>query len=234
MARLLFSRTVALLGLIALAPLVALAAAGIALTSPGPILYRARRVGKDGEIFTMHKLRTMHHETGPSGSAITGANDPRVFRLGSFLRRWKIDELPQLYDVLRGKMSIVGPRPEDPGIVEEHYTPQQWETLRVPPGLASPGSLFNYTHGDGYLEGADPELSYIRDLLPIKLALETVYVRRASLIYDLRIVARTVWVFAGLLRGREQFPDPPEMSEAMRLVQESRREGSLPEPLGKA
>lgn len=221
MERRLFDIGSAFLGLIVLAPLLGLAAIGIALTSPGPILYRAQRVGRGGEIFTMHKLRTMHHGAAAPGSVITATRDPRVFRLGAFLRQWKIDEIPQLFDVLRGKMAIVGPRPEDPRIVAEHYTTRQWETLRVAPGLTSPGSLFNYTHGDHYLLDPDPEEAYVRHLLPVKLALETVYVRRASLLYDLRIVARTVRVIVWMLFEGEQFPDPPEMSEARRLLAEA-------------
>jgi lipopolysaccharide/colanic/teichoic acid biosynthesis glycosyltransferase len=223
MAKRLFDIVFSLLALVLLAPLLLLAGIGIRLSSPGPILYRARRAGRNGTPFVMHKFRTMHHSVAAPGGAITGAHDPRVFAFGSLLRRLKIDELPQLYDVLRGKMSIVGPRPEDPRIVSEHYTEQQWETLRVPAGLASPGSLYNYTHGDRYLASDDPVRAYLDTLLPIKLALETVYVRRASFFYDLQIIARTAWVIPLVGFGSHHFPDPPEMEEAVRLLQESKR-----------
>src|SRR2546429_6482941 len=148
-----------LLGLTLAAPLLAVAAIGIRLSSPGPVLYRARRVGRNGAGFTMYKLRTMHQREG-AASAITGRNDPRVFPFGAWLRRTKIDELPQLFNVLRGDMSIVGPRPEDPRIVRDHFRPLHFETLRVRPGLASPGSLFNYTHGEALLAGGDAEAQY--------------------------------------------------------------------------
>src|SRR2546426_10858891 len=135
-----------LLGLALAAPLLAVAAIGIRLSSPGPVLYRARRVGRSGAGFTMYKLRTMHQREG-AASAITGRNDPRVFPFGAWLRRTKIDELPQLFNVLRGDMSLVGPRPEDPAIVLRHYAPVHRETLAVRHGLASPGSIYNSTPG---------------------------------------------------------------------------------------
>src|SRR5437868_6896109 len=205
-----------LLGLILTAPLFALAAIGIWLSSPGPVIYRARRAGRNGRVFLMHKFRTMRPSK-PGESAITASNDQRVFPFGSLLRRLKIDELPQLYDVLRGEMSIVGPRPEDAELVRKYYSAGQWETLRVRPGLASPGSIYNYTHGHQYLDDADPEGTYIERLLPIKLALESVYVRRASLWYDLRIVGRTVSTIALIALGKRRFSEPCEMKEALEL-----------------
>ena len=218
MAKRLFDIIFSLLALVLLAPLFVLAAIGIRLSSPGPLLYRARRVGHNGETFMMHKFRTMHHRNRAPGSAITGANDPRVFAIGCYLRKLKIDELPQLYDVLRGRMSIVGPRPEDPQIVSEHYTTPQRETLRVAPGLASPGSIYNYTHGELMLDGDDPEKYYIQQLLPVKLALDVIYVREASFLYAARVVLRTLWVILSKAVGRQRFPDPPEMKKARQLL----------------
>jgi lipopolysaccharide/colanic/teichoic acid biosynthesis glycosyltransferase len=213
MAKRLFDIVGAALGLVLLSPVLLLAAIGIRLSSRGPVLYRAQRVGRDGKLFTMHKFRTMRVDQGPRSGPITGANDPRVFRFGALLRRLKIDELPQLFDVLRGRMSLVGPRPEDPRIVRAHYTPEQMETLRVRPGLASPGSIYNYTHGDRILGQDDPEQAYVTKLLPVKLALENVYVREANLVYDLRIILRTVWTILQMALGRQDFPDPPEMKK---------------------
>src|SRR5438874_10602622 len=109
MAKRFFDVVGAAAALALLSPLLLLAALGIRLSSRGPILYRARRAGKDGEPFTMHKFRTMRIDHGTTRSAITGTKDPRVFFFGALLRRLKIDELPQLWDVLRGKMSFVGP-----------------------------------------------------------------------------------------------------------------------------
>jgi lipopolysaccharide/colanic/teichoic acid biosynthesis glycosyltransferase len=206
-------------GLALAAPVLALAALGIRLSSPGPVLYRARRVGRAGAPFTMYKLRTMHQRPVGSGSPITGQHDPRVFPLGALLRRTKIDELPQLFNVLRGDMSIVGPRPEDPDIVERHYTALQRETLAVRPGLASPGSLYHYTHGDALLGGAaDPQTAYVERLMPLKLALDVVYVRNASLQTDVRIIGRTLTTIAACIGGRSRFRDPPEAPAARALL----------------
>ena len=208
-------------GLLVTAPLLAVAAVGIRLASPGPVMYRAQRVARGGRLFTMYKLRTMHTEA-PSdrGPVITAPRDARVFPFGAWLRRSKIDELPQLWNVLRGDMAIVGPRPEDPRIVREHFRPLHFETLHVRPGLASPGSIYNYTHGEALLAGGDPEARYVERLLPFKLALDVVYVRRRSLGYDASIIGRTCVVILGSLVGRRRFPEPPEAPEAARLVRE--------------
>lgn len=217
MGKRLFDLAAAGVALAAVAPLLAVGIIGIRLTSPGPAFYRARRAGLGGRPFTMYKLRTMHVPApadGAVGSPITGAADPRVFPFGRLLRRLKVDELPQLYNVLRGDMAIVGPRPEELAIVERYYTPVHHLTLRVRPGLASPGSLYQYTHGDALLSGGDPEERYVTRLLPIKLGLELAYVRRASFLYDCQIIARTVWVIAGVALGRRRFPPPREMCEA--------------------
>ncbi len=220
MVKRLLDIVLAALGLVLVAPVLALAALGIRLASPGggPVFYRARRVGRAGACFTMYKLRTMHQRFPGRTSRITGQNDPRVFPLGALLRRTKIDELPQLFNVLRGDMSIVGPRPEDPDIVERHYTPLLRETLAVRPGLASPGSLYHYTHGDALLAGGDPETAYIVRLLPLKVALDVVYVRQASLPLDVRIIGRTLSTIAACLVGRSRFGDPPEAPAARALM----------------
>ena len=222
-AKRLFDVAGAAVGLVLTAPLLAAGAIGIRLSSPGPVLYRARRVGKGGEPFTMYKLRTMHAATAGAQPLITGANDPRVFAFGSLLRRLKIDELPQLVNVLRGEMAIVGPRPEDPVFVARHYAPEHRETLNVMPGLASPGSIYSSTHGDRLLGGNDPEARYLELMLPLKLALDRVYVRRACLKYDLAIVARTVTVIVASLCGVRNFGNPPEITAAWRLLVPARK-----------
>ena len=200
--------------LVIVSPLLLAAVIGVRLSSPGPLLYKASRVGRDGQIFTMYKVRTMHLEREQSSSTITGKNDVRVFPFGSLLRYLKIDELPQLLNIVKGEMSIVGPRPEDPYIVDQYYEPHHRETLRLRPGLASPGSLYSYTHGEQMLDGSDPEKCYVERLLPVKLALDIVYVRNASWHYDLRIILRTVWTILAAALGRRDFPDPPELRKA--------------------
>ena len=201
-----------------LSPVLAAAALSIRLSSPGPILYRARRVGRNGKTFTMYKFRTMSVHQPPGASAITAPHDPRVFPTGAWLRRRKIDELPQLINILRGEMSIVGPRPEDVRIVSDHYAPLHLETLQVPPGLTSPGSIYYYSSGERLIAGGDPEALYISRLLPIKLALEIVYIREASLAYDLAIIFRTILVILLVALGKSEFPDPPEMERARPFI----------------
>jgi lipopolysaccharide/colanic/teichoic acid biosynthesis glycosyltransferase len=153
----------------------------------------------------------MHRGAG-LGAPITSAEDSRVFRFGKWLRDAKLDELPQLFNVIKGDMAIVGPRPEDPTIVRQHYTAENFRTLDVLPGLASPGSIFNYTHGQQTLVGDDATASYVNNLLPIKLALDGVYVERASVFYDVRIIARTLRILLSRAAGKRHFPEPPEFN----------------------
>ena len=204
--------------LVVATPLLALAAVGIRLTSPGPVVYRARRVGQYGRMFMMYKLRTMHVATAGNGRRITARDDERIFPFGRWLRRTKVDELPQLINVLRGDMAIVGPRPEDPDIVAHHYSRAHLDTLRVRPGLASPGSLYAYTHGEALLDGGDPETNYVRRLLDFKLALDLVYVRHASVTRDLTFMARTAATIVAAALGKRRFNDPPEAPEARSLL----------------
>ena len=206
------------LALVVLSPLLAIAAFGIWLSDRGPMFYRARLAGRDGRPFTMYKLRTMRVDHGTFRSVITAERDPRVFPFGAWLRRAKVDELPQLVNILRGDMSIVGPRPEHPDIVERHYRFDHRELLAVRPGLTSPGTLYDYTHGEAIVGRADPERAYIEHLLPLRLALDLVYVRGASLGYDVALIGRTVRIIVAVLCGWRRFPEPPEMAEARRLL----------------
>jgi lipopolysaccharide/colanic/teichoic acid biosynthesis glycosyltransferase len=189
----LFDVVSASIALLLTAPLIGLAAIGIKLTDRGPVFFRARRVGYLGREFTMYKLRTMRHAPQSNGGpVITGLRDDRVYPFGKLLRKTKIDELPQLFNVLRGDMAIVGPRPEDPAIVRQHYSSTDLETLGVRPGLASPGSLYQFTAGDHLLTGDNPEARYVDELLKTKLALDRVYIRQASLRRDFGIIGRTL------------------------------------------
>ena len=206
------------IGMLVLSPLFIMAALGIRWSSPGPLLYRAQRMGRSGKVFTMYKFRTMHVDHDAFNSAITTQDDPRISRMGSFLRKSKIDELPQLVNVLKGDMAIVGPRPEDPDIVENYYTPSQLETLEVRPGLASPGSIYVYTHGQKLVQQDQAHRSYAEKLLPVKLALDLVYVRKASLFYDIRIMGRCLWIITSTLLGRKTYPLPPEMNHVEGLL----------------
>lgn len=201
----------ALLGLLVLSPVFCIAAIGIRLSSPGPIFYRAKRIGLNGTHFVMYKFRTMHTEQRVLQSRVTADKDPRAFAFGALLRRLKIDELPQLINILKGEMAIVGPRPEDPYFVENYYNEEQFKALSVLPGLTSPGSIYNYTHGEKCIDLKDPEAAYVKHVMPVRVALDLVYVREASWLYDIHLVLRTIWVLLCVFAGRGNFPEPPEM-----------------------
>ena len=204
MAKRLFDILFALAALTALGPLILIGALGIKLTSPGPVLFRAPRTGKDGTPFFMHKLRTIHVAK-EQGSSITAMNDPRIFAWGNFLRTSKIDEFPQFYDVLRGTMSIVGPRPEAPDIVENHYTPEMMQTLKVKPGITSPGALLGYQRGHEFLSGAEnAEEAYVNKMLKEKLDLEIDYVKNASFLYDLKLIGQTLLAIFRIMTGLDK------------------------------
>jgi lipopolysaccharide/colanic/teichoic acid biosynthesis glycosyltransferase len=190
----------ALTALLFLAPVFLFASAGILATSPGPIFYHAQRVGKGGKPFSMLKFRTMHVGS-DRASAITAPCDSRIFRFGLWLRRLKIDELPQFVNILKGEMSLVGPRPEDPKIVERDYSHWMRETLLVVPGVTGPGSVYGYVFGDALLDRVDPEGSYARNLLPPKLALERAYMERAGFFSDLGYILLTALAIAAHVLG---------------------------------
>ena len=202
-------------GLVVAAPMLALAALGIKATSPGPVFYPAQRMGKNGVPYRMAKFRTMHVRS-DEGAQITGPNDPRIFGFGKFLRQSKIDELPQLWNVLVGDMSFVGPRPEAVGIVREHYTDWMMRTLAVRPGITSPGAIFYYTRGDALLDDSDPEGSYLRNLLAPKLAIELAYIERQNLLSDIGVIVRTLWTIVLLVAGKRDFTLPREAVAARR------------------
>ncbi len=185
-------RLLAGIALVTLSPIMLIAAIGVKISSKGPVFYRAKRMGINQEPFTIYKFRTMRINADREG-AITAVHDNRIFAWGEILRKTKIDELPQLINILQGTMSIVGPRPEDIDIVNKHYTEAEKRTLKVLPGLACPGSIFNYTHGDQYLIGNDTEAAYVNHFLHLKLALDIYYLDHWSLLYDIRIIFRTIY-----------------------------------------
>lgn len=183
-------------------PLMLLAWIGIRLTSPGAIFYRAPRIGVNGAPFTMMKFRSMH-ERKDAGSAITAPGDARIFPFGRFMRATKIDELPQLLNILKGDMSWVGPRPEDPGIVERYYTDELRLSLKVRPGLTSPGTLLFMREFTNTVSAGDTEASYAANILTPKLRADIAYMDRQTVPRDLVIILETAWIVgAAILRGR--------------------------------
>jgi lipopolysaccharide/colanic/teichoic acid biosynthesis glycosyltransferase len=137
------------------------------------------------------------HVQGAASSSITAPDDSRVFAFGKLLRRLKVDELPQFWNVVKADISIVGPRAEAPEIVASHYTPWMRETLAVRPGLTSPGAIYNYMMADLLLDPQSPEKSYVERLMAPKLALERAYLERATFWRDLNYVRLTAWAIVG-------------------------------------
>lgn len=176
--------------------------------SPGPAIYKARRVGKDGKVFTLYKFRSMRVDSG-AVRATTLRGDPRVFPFGEFLRKSKLDETPQLINILQGEMSVIGPRPEDEVNSDKFYVGKYREILSVKPGLSSPASLYDYTHGEKY----EDEETYIKEFLPKKLDVELYYVNHKSFIYDIEIVFRTVFTISAIVMGKDDFKEPYEMAK---------------------
>ena len=172
-------------------PAIVVAAVGIKLSSKGPVFYRAQRVGRGGRVFTMFKLRTMHEDK-EQDPVISTDGDSRAFPFGELLRVLKADDLPQFFNVLRGDMSMVGIRPEDPTIVKRYYAEQHYRIQKRLPGITGLGSLFQYAHLRDLVTVEDPERSYARNLMPTKVALELLYADNRSLGYYLRVLGRTV------------------------------------------
>ena len=199
MAKRLFDLLLAAIGLLLLLPLGLVLALLVRLDSPGPVFFRQERVGRFGRIFRIHKLRTMQVDAPSVGPAVTVGVDPRITRVGHRLRHYRIDELPQLIDVLQGHMSLVGPRPEVPRFVAHYPEPLRTQVLAVRPGITDPASLDHLDEAALLADAADPEAHYIQAVLPRKLRAQADYAERATLWSDLGVIARTVGV---LLRRR--------------------------------
>ena len=200
MAKRLFDLLVATLALLLLSPLLLGVALWIKLDSAGPVFFRQERVGRHGVPFRIHKFRSMR--MGAAGLQLTVGDDPRITRAGRWLRHTRLDELPQLIDVLKGDMSLVGPRPEVPRYVA-HYPPALRErALAVRPGITDPASLAHLDEAALLAAAADPEREYIEHILPAKLQAAADYAERASLATDLAVLWRTVRVLCGRERRR--------------------------------
>jgi lipopolysaccharide/colanic/teichoic acid biosynthesis glycosyltransferase len=193
------------LALVVLAPALAVIACLVRLSGPGPIIYRGWRVGRDDRPFRILKFRTMVSNA-DEGSQITVNRDPRVTAIGRLLRASKLDELPQVINVLRGEMSLVGPRPEAPHYVA-HYTPQQRAVLSVRPGITGPSQVL-FRHEEQILCGPDPETHYLSVVMPAKLATDLDYVQNHSFGRDLQIIAHTLSVLVWPRRGATTTASP--------------------------
>jgi len=186
-----FDIVFALTFLVLLSPLLLVFSLLVALTSPGGAFFRQVRVGKEGRAFRLLKFRTMRQGSEARGQLTIGGRDPRVTGVGYFLRKTKLDELPQLWNVLCGDMSVVGPRPEVPRYVDL-YTPEQRAVLSVRPGITGMASIDYIDENEILARASDPESAYVRDVMPSKLALDLRYVRERSFALDLRIISATI------------------------------------------
>lgn len=185
-----FDFSCATIGLFILSPVFLILAAAVKLNDSGPVLYRSQRIGRTGKFFTIYKFRTMIQDADRIGGGLTTRHDSRVTPLGRVLRRYKLDELPQLLNVLKGDMSFVGARPEDPCYVDR-YTPEQRRILEFRPGITSPASL-RFSNEEQLLTGENPEQFYVTTLLPQKLSMDLEYLSRRTLVSDLGVIIRTI------------------------------------------
>lgn len=181
------------LGLVLLAPLLLVLAVWIKLDSKGPVFFRQERVGRDGKLFRIHKFRTMVTDAERRGLQITVGADARVTRVGQWMRKYKLDELPQLLDVWLGQMSLVGPRPEVPRYVACYPADVRDLVLSVRPGITDRASIEFKDENEILARAADPNKAYIEQVLPIKLAFYQEYVKNRSFIGDIALIFKTIF-----------------------------------------
>lgn len=194
-----FDIILCLIALIVLSPVFLITTLAIKLSSPGPVFYASKRAGLHKKPFDFYKFRSMHQTNKDKGMFV--ADEDRVFKVGKIIRRLKIDELPQLINVVKGDMSIVGPRPMVATSVNELYCGKYEKITDVRPGLTSAASLYDYTVGDTYTD----DNAYIREVLPVKLEMELYYVEHESLFYDVKLVWRTIITIVQVLFKKKNF-----------------------------
>lgn len=190
-AKRLFDLFFSALGLLILAPLLLVIVVLIKRESPGPALYQGARVGLNGSMFKMNKFRTMVMDADKIGGSSTPEDDPRITRVGHFLRRYKLDELPQLINVFKGEMSFVGPRPQVKWAVDL-YTPEERQVLTVRPGITDYASLRFPNEGEILKGSSDPDKDYMEKIHPEKMRLSLEYVRTRSMLVDIKVILQTV------------------------------------------
>lgn len=180
----------------------------IKVVSPGPVFFKAKRVGLHGNVFNCYKFRSMKVDSGKI-KLTTLQNDDRIFPFGKFIRKTKIDEMPQALNILFGDMSVVGPRPEDTINADMMYQGEYKRILDVKPGLTSPASLYDYTHGEKY----EDEALYEKEFVPQKLKLELYYVEHQSFLYDIKLILKTALIIIQTFCGKKNFEKPKELYE---------------------
>lgn len=207
-----FDAGLAAVGLPILSPLLAMIALAVLFDSPGPVFYRGLRAGRYGNPFRIFKFRTMVMNADKIGGPSSSADDPRITRVGRFLRRYKLDELPQLLNVLKGEMSLVGPRPEVLQYVAMFSTEEK-AILSVPPGITDWAAIANSDEGARLAGSPDPEKTYLEKIRPEKIRLQLEYVRRRSFGTDMRILLETFKVLMFKQRSMAQMETRPRGGE---------------------
>ncbi len=193
----------ALIGLAVTSPVLLFCAVAVRLGSRGPIFFRQQRVGQYGRTFHIFKFRTMIHGTDKNGSKLTASGDARITKIGKILRKTKLDEIPQLLNVVRGEMSLVGPRPEVPEYTEK-YTSKERRVLEVRPGITGPASLAYIDEEQILAAAADREKFYVNTIMRRKLRFDLAYCRNVCLLGDARIIIRTGGSLVGLRFSRQR------------------------------
>lgn len=186
-----FDFMASLLGLLILSPILLITAIFIKIDSRGPIFFKQKRVGKNKETFEIYKFRTMVTDAEKMGKQITVGNDRRITRIGKVIRKCKLDELPQLINVLKGEMSLVGPRPEVPRYVEL-YDEYQEQILLVKPGITDYASIKFINENEILGASSDPEEEYIKEIMPNKIELNMQYINNFSIFEDIRLILKTI------------------------------------------
>lgn len=189
-AKRIFDFTLSLVMSVVFLPFIVLVGIMIKIDSPGKIFFLQKRVTTNGKVFKIFKFRTMK-ENSEKLSGVTVDNDPRITKLGKYLRKFRIDEIPQIFNILTGDLSFVGARPESVKYVKE-YSPEMYATLLMPAGVTSPASILFKDEAE-LLKGAqDPDETYVKDILPKKMAYNLEYIKNCSLLYDIKVMLKTV------------------------------------------
>jgi len=193
MIKRLFDTVFSFLGLIIISPLFLIIALMIKLSSPGPVFYRGERVGRYGKPFRIFKFRTMVKNAEELGGPSTAADDPRLTKFGKFLKKYQLDELPQLINVIRGEMSLVGPRPEVKMYIDMMTEEEREIILSIKPGMTDLASLWNFHEGEILKGSLNPEKTYLEKIRPKKIQLQLEYVKNRSFLLDLKIILKTIF-----------------------------------------
>lgn len=212
-----FDLLCALMAVTVLLPVFLIISVGIKLSSKGPILYKSQRIGRNNRPFTMLKFRSMHIKAEDSVESARMVNAQRIFKLGDFLRKSKLDELPQLFNILFGHMSIVGPRPYPRSVAEALYKEDLPVVTSVRPGLACLDSLYDYTHGELFVKD---EQEFVQKVVPVRSALAKMYVERKRIRLDIYLICRTVaLMWQIVVRRKTEFACDRYEQEAIAAVE---------------